>query len=109
MVSASVNHLQPPERDQKQQEKLTEGGRCTTSTASSANGKLRVLGLGLTLLLLQLSGLHLLPELLLELLLSELPQQFGIRVFSRTEGLATVRERDCEREGVPGTTWGRTE
>lgn len=94
MVSASVNHLQPPsERDQKQQEKFTEGGRYITSTVSSAKSKLCVLGLGLTLLLLQLSGLHLLPELLLELLLSELPQLFGIRVFSRTDGISAARRR----------------
>lgn len=71
-------------------DKLTERGPYVTSTASSASSYL----LGLTLLLLQLSGLHLLPELLLELLLSELPQPFGICVFFRADGTAAVRERE---------------
>lgn len=82
--------------------KLTERGRYITSTASSANSKLRVPGLGLTLLLLQLPGLHLLPELLLELLLPELPQLFGIRVFSRADGVAAVREGEFRGEDVSG-------
>lgn len=72
-----------------------------------ANGKLRVLGLGPNLLLLELSGLHLLPELLLELLLSELPQLFGIRVFSRADGITAVGERELKGEDVAGNNVSR--
>lgn len=51
-----------------------------TSTGYSSNRGLRVLRLGLIRFLLQLPGLHLSPELLLKLLLSELSLLFGVRV-----------------------------
>lgn len=51
-----------------------------TSTGSSSNSDLCVLRLGLILFLLQPLGLHLSPELLLKLLLSELSQLFGVCV-----------------------------
>lgn len=90
-------------------ELVTEGRWSFTSIGSWHNGELRGLGLGLILFLLQLSGLHLFPELLLELLLSELPQLFGIRVFSGASGSAAVQEVEFKetkwRENHASTRW----
>ena len=55
----------------------------------------------MSLLLPQLSGLHFLPKLLLELLLSKLPQLFGICVSSRANG-AAVQEREFKGEDAAG-------
>lgn len=66
---------------------------CCTSTGSSSNRDLCVLWLGLILMLLLPLGLHLFPKLLLELLLSEFPQLFGVRVRFRTVTLRCVQGR----------------
>lgn len=69
-----------------------------TSTGSSSNSHLCVLRLGLILFLLQLLGLHLSPELLLQLLLSELSQLLGICVLLRP-GVHQVISRPEEKSG----------
>lgn len=51
-----------------------------TSSRGSSSSPPRVLALCLTWYLLQLPALHLSPELLLKLLLSELSQLFGVCV-----------------------------
>lgn len=71
----------------------------STSRGSPSNHHLRLLRLCLLQFLLQLPGLHLPPELLLQLLLPQLSLMFGVRVWVRHDDIGSVRGRPSEDEG----------
>lgn len=71
----------------------------STSRGSPSHRDLRLLSLCLLQFLLQLLGLHLPPELLLQLLLPQLSQMFGVRVWGGYDDVGSVRGWPLEDEG----------